>query len=229
MIDARSRKSWDQRLLTVLWVWVSFRTLLPWLVFFRLTFEGDSYSWGTTYFGKMFHSSGLARIDFLLVYALLAAGIFLLYHLRRFNFRLAAPLLVFYLGIFAADALYELVAGEPVIVRGDTLDVTINVSIPFFILNFGMFLVGAVWWAGVRDVAVVARPTSMVNYKRFLVKVCIAIVPVQLILLIFGEPHGLTDEIGVVMTLLQGATVAFAFYPGSAYRAQEARPNTPVS
>jgi hypothetical protein len=28
----------------------------------------------------MFHSSGLAPMDFLLVYALLAAGIFLLYH-----------------------------------------------------------------------------------------------------------------------------------------------------
>jgi hypothetical protein len=102
-------------------------------------------------------------------------------------------------------------------------------SIPFFILNFGMFLVGAAWWSGVRDVGADARRTPMVNHKKFLVKACIAIVPVQLILLIFGEPHGLTDEIGVIMTLLQGAILAYAFYPGSAYREQEARPNTPIS
>ncbi len=44
MSDDRVKKTWDERLLTVLWVWISFRTVLPWLVFFRLTFEGDSYS-----------------------------------------------------------------------------------------------------------------------------------------------------------------------------------------
>ena len=44
---------------TLLWSWIAIRTALPWLVFFRLTFEGDSYSWGTSYFGHQFYSSGL--------------------------------------------------------------------------------------------------------------------------------------------------------------------------
>ena len=57
----------------------------------------------------------------------------------------------------------------------------------------------------------------MANYKKWIVKACIAYVPVQLILLIGGEPHELTDEIGVIGTLIQGVLLSFAFYPGSNY------------
>ena len=72
MTNATNDSRWNQRLFTILWVWISFRTILPWLVFYRLTFEGNTYSWGSAYFGRMFHSSGLARPDFLVIYALLA-------------------------------------------------------------------------------------------------------------------------------------------------------------
>ena len=219
MSDDTVKKTWDQRLFTVMWVWLSIRTILPWLVFFRLTFEGDSYSWGTDYFGKMFHSSGLARADFLIIYALLAMSLFLLHHLRKHNFNLVAPALVVYLGFFAADALYALIRGEPIIFQGDTLGVTVNLSTPFFILQFGMFALAVAWWLGVRDIASGPGPQPMAKYKQAIVKICVAIVPVQLVLLIFGEPHELTDEIGVILTILQWMLLAFAFYPGAKYRA----------
>lgn len=216
MSTSKPATAWHQRLFTVLWIWISFRTLLPWLVFFRLTFEGASYSWGTEYFGRMFHSSGLARIDFLVVYALLAIGIFLLYQLRRYNFRLASTAVLIYLAFFAANALFELLRGEPVIFQGDTLGVTMNVSIVFFVLQFGMLLVGIAWWFGVRGVATGSgRPLS--SSRKTIVTTCVAFVPIQLVLLIFGEPHALTDEIGVIGTLIQGALLAYAFYPGSDY------------
>lgn len=220
MNDYSPSNTWNQRLFTVMWVWICFRTILPWLVFFRLTFEGAGYSWGTQYFGKMFYSSGLARADFLVIYALLAASLFLLYHLRQYNFKLIAPVLVAYLGFFAADALYELLAGNPIIFEGDTLGVVINLSIPFFVLQFGMFILGVAWWLGIRNIASVAKPQPMAKYKQTIVKVCAAIVPVQLALLIFGEPHALTDEIGVILTVLQWLLLAFSLYPGSSYRTQ---------
>jgi hypothetical protein len=106
MTAIQTGKSWNQRFFTVLWVWVSFRTILPWLVFFRLTFEGDSYSWGTPYFGHMFYSSGLARPDFLIVYALLAVSLFLLWQLRKHNFKLGGLLLLGYLGFFPDGAVF---------------------------------------------------------------------------------------------------------------------------
>jgi len=218
MSDISSGKSWNQRLFTVLWLWVSFRTLLPWLVFFRLTFEGDSYSWGTNYFGHMFYSSGLARPDFLLVYALLAAGLVILYLLHDFRFKLGGALLLLFLGIFAADALYQLLAGEPQVFRGDTLDVTVDLTVVFFILQFGMFAVALAWWAGIRRGVENAQPRALTPKRKIIVKACVIFVPIQLILLIFGEPHGLTDEIGVIGTMLQWALLAYAFYPGSDYR-----------
>ena len=218
MPDSNLPKTWNQRLFTILWLWVSFRTLLPWLVFFRLTFEGDSYSWGTDYFGHMFHSSGLARPDFLLVYALLAAGLIILYLLRGFRFKIGGGLLLLFLGIFAADAIYQLVAGEPQIFRGDTLDVTVDLTIVFFVLQFGMFAVALTWWWGVRRGIENARPRVLTPKRKLIVKACALFVPIQLLLLIFGEPHGLTDEIGVIGTLLQWVLLAYAFYPGSDYK-----------
>ena len=211
-------KPWNQRLFAVLWIWISFRTILPWLVFFRLTFEGDSYSWGTEYFGHMFYSSGLARLDFLVVYALLTVSLFLLWQLRKHHFKLAGPMVLLYLGFFAANALYQLLAGQPMIFEGDTLGVKVDLSIPFFVLNFGMFALGVAWWLGVRDLPQGAGPQAMASYKRFIVTACIFFVPIQLALLMLGEPHELTDEIGVIGTLLQWFLLAFAMYPGSKYR-----------
>lgn len=218
MTASTKTRRWDQRLFTILWIWIAFRTLLPWLVFFRLTFEGDSYSWGSEYFGRMFHSSGLARLDFLVVYALLAVSLCLIWLLRKYDFRLGRPLLLLYLGFFGANALYQLLAGEPVIFQGDTLGVTLNVTIVFFVLNFGMFVLGLAWWWGTRDIQGVGTPQPTGPRKRTIVEACAAFVPVQLALLIFGEPHALTDEIGVLGTLLQWALLAYALYPGSGYR-----------
>jgi hypothetical protein len=218
MTANKIRGSWDQRLFSILWFWVSLRTLIPWLVFFRLTFEGDSYRWGTTYFGRSFHSSGFARADFLLIYFLLAIGIFILYQLRQYNFRIAAPVLVAFLGVLGADALFDLVGGDPIIFQGDTLGIKIDVSVLFFTLQFGMFGLAVAWWVGVRAGAVQPNSVPLSKLRKNLAWLCAGIVPLQLYLLVSDEPHGMSDQIGVIMTLAQGALLAFAFYPGSGYR-----------
>ncbi|MEQ8860405.1 MAG: hypothetical protein RIC56_17330 [Pseudomonadales bacterium] len=204
----------ERRLYTVLWVWVALKTLLPWLVFFRLTFEGPSYSWGTSYFGHVFHSSGLARADVLVVYGLLAAGLLVLWALRERRYALAGPLLAGYLGFFAADAVFELVSGEPVMFRGDTLDVTLDISTPFYALQFGMFALACVWWWCVRWRAA-GTGAAMTPMQKKTALICAAAVPLQLGLLVSGQPHGTTDEIGVVLTLLQWLLLAAALYPRS--------------
>lgn len=211
-------KRWDQRLFTLLWAWLSFRTLLPWLVTYRLTLEGDGYSWGADYFGRMFHSSGLARPDFLLVYALLAVSLFLLWQLRRHNFRVAAPALVAYLGFFAANAAYQWLAGEPMMFHGDTLNIHVNLSVPIFAFNIGFFALAVLWWRGVADVPQGPGPRALSRSRRIVLGWCLVSTPIQVVLLMVGEPHALTDEIGVLMTLAQGALLFWALYPGNAYR-----------
>jgi hypothetical protein len=218
MNTSTKRKTWDQRLFTVLWIWMTIRTIIPWLVTYRLTLEGDGYSWGSSYFGRMFHSSGLARPDFLVIYILLALSLFLMWQLRNQRFRLAAPLLVAFLGFFAADAVYELMAGEPVMFHGDTLGVHLNVSVLFFVLQFGLFAIALAWWYGVRDIDRGPGPQPLTNLKRWLVRLCVVLAPIQIMLLVAGEPHAMTDEIGVILTILQWLFLAYALYPGSNYR-----------
>ena len=210
-------KTWDQRLFALLWIWTAFRTLVPWLVFFRLTLEGDSYRWGTQYFDWTFYSSGFARPDFLLIYALVAIGIFVLWQMRRYRLSVAATALVIYLGVLAADALYQFNRGVPIVFQGDTLGVKLDISIPFYGLQFLMFVVALAWWFGVRDISP-ATPPVLSNTRRNIVRVCGLFVPIQVLLLVSGEPHGTTDAIGVIGTLTQWVLLAYAFYPGANYR-----------
>lgn len=218
MNDKARTTTWDQKLFVVLWIWVCFRTLLPWLVFFRLTFEGNSYRWGTSYFGHSFHSSGLDRADFMLVYALLASGLLILFFLREFRFNVAAPLMVGLLATHAADAFFELVAGDPVIFQGDTLGIRMNISAPFFALSFAMFALAIAWWMGVRNVAAKRNVSRLTPARKRIVQACVLAVPLQLTLLMSGEPHGTTDQLGVILTILQGGLLSLALYPGNAYR-----------
>lgn len=46
----------------------------------------------------------------------------------------------------------------------------------------------------------IPRPLQM---NRPLLTLVFAMLPAQFVLLRFGEPHGLTDQIGVVLTLIQ--------------------------
>ena len=209
-------KRWDQRLYVVLWAWIAFKTLIPWLVFFRLTFEGDTYRWGTQYFGRGFYSSGFERADFLLIYGLLAIGIFILWCLRGYRFSVAGPLVFLYLGILAADAAYQLIRGVPIIFQGDTLGIKVDISLPFYGLQFLMFGLALAWWCGVRR-RNPDRPARLAGHRRNIVIACVLYIPLQIALLVLGEPHGTTDVIGVVGTLLQWGLLAYAWYPGSEY------------
>ena len=203
-----------------MWAWVAFKTLLPWLVFFRLTFEGDTYRWGTQYFARSFYSTGLERPDFLLIYALLAFGIFLLMQLRIYHFRLAAPLLVIYLGVFAADAVFQLWSGATIVFQGDTLGIRVNITLPYFVLQIGLFIVALAWWSAIRGIDVGSiRPLEGV--RKSVAFACSSFIPIQVALLVIGEPHGVTDQVGVVGTLLQWALLAWAFFPGGHYRVTE--------
>ncbi len=218
MTNIGTGKRWDQRLFAILWGWIAFQTTLPWLVFFRLTFEGDTYRWATEYFGRSFYSAGLARADFLLIYGLLSANLFLLWQMRKQKMAFVAPMLVVYLGIFAADALFSLVRGDAIIFQGDTLGVKLDLSYPFFLVQFAAVALAVAWWIGVRDIPSGQGPRPMTRVKRNIVTACVVFVPVQLSLLIFGEPHGLTDEIGVILTIVQWIVLAVVFYPGANYR-----------
>jgi hypothetical protein len=138
--------------------------------------------------------------------------------LRQHRFRLVAPLVLVYLGVFAANALHQLVRGEPVIFRGDTLNLTVNITVVYFVLQFGMFVLGLAWWYCVRHLDSGPGTPPLSAKRRAILKVCLAAIPVQIILLVVGEPHALTDQIGVLLTLANWLALMWVFYPNTRYR-----------
>lgn len=219
MTDSITRRSWDGRLFAVVWLWIAFRTIVPWLVTFRLTLERAGYSWGSDYFGHQFHSSGLARPDFLLIThcwpsvfpgpdaqaASLQAG-----------------------GAAACDLSRNLRRGctlsahprRALILEGDTLGLQVNLTILFFILQFGMFAVAIFWWFGIRDLSSGPGTPPLSERRKAVFKVCLAAIPVQIFLLVVGKPHALTDKISVLLTIANWFVLMWVFYPKANYRSE---------
>ena len=107
--------------------------------------------------------------------------------------------------------------------QGDTLGVDVSLA-PVGILLFGGMAALAVFWV-IRDLRSgrqrEALPWTRTN--KLLGFALIALLPVQFILLRFGEPHGTTDQIGVVLTILQWLLIGTALRPRSEKRDQAAR------
>lgn len=177
-----------------------------WLPLLRGLMDGESYSWGTTFLGKTFSGSG-AGGDFYYVVLNALLGLFLLcsfYWVRqRLIFYL---LLVLWYGSIIANAFYEVGYGEGYYFHGDTLGIHVNLS--YVIIPFVLFL-------GFLAVKVIKKDRKNRFRARWIVKntywLAALLLPIfpQYLLFSGGEPHGITDQIGVLLALLQLLMVAF--------------------
>jgi hypothetical protein len=196
-------------MLRALLAWTAVTTLPFWLPLVRSVMDGDSYEWG--FFA--FRGHGL-RGDLWLP----AICVTLALAIRRLGWRGARPpfhaLLLLWLIPIGAGATYLSIARpEDFTFRGDTMGLSIPLA-PVGILLFGGFAVLAVFWV-VRDLRSGRRreapPWTRTNTT--LVSGLLALLPIQFILLRFGEPHGTTDKIGVVVTIVQWLLVGTALRP----------------
>jgi hypothetical protein len=82
------------------------------------------------------------------------------------------------------------------------------------ILLFGGLAALAVFWV-IRDLRSGRRrePLPWTRTNKALGFSLIALLPIQFFLLRFGEPHGTTDQMGVVLTILQWMVVGTALRP----------------
>ncbi len=194
--------------------WVTFHLVFSWLPLVRCVMDGESYAWGTSHFGHMFHSRGLERPDvWLLVFKSALFGT-LIYLGARGAGRLFQWLILLWTLVLTADVTYA-VATNPkgMEFHGDTLGLHFNmgwVLVPVV----GAFALLALWWV-VRERRA-GRETETPPWtaaNRKLLLICLLLLPVQFVLLRFGEPHGLTDKIGVLLTILQCPLFTFALWP----------------
>lgn len=201
------------RILKVLVGWITYLFLFSWLPLIRVVFDGASYSWGTTHFGVFFYAVGVQAGAWLLVFKSGLLGTLIYGALRGANswFRW---LLVAWSAVLTADVIHGAISNpDGFDFHGETLGVHLNLGVPVVAVVVGFSLL-AVYWA-YRDPkrSPGHRSPPWAPRNKRLLTLFFLLLPIQFLLLRFGEPHGTTDAIGVLLTMAQCVLLPFALYP----------------
>ncbi len=206
-------QSWKpDRLLKAILIWTAVTAITVWLPLIRGLMDGSTYQWGGEIWGFKVGGSGVGG-DYWLLPLQAAFALWLLYLGWRGAKQPFHWLLLLWHIPLGASAIYNsLHFPENYRFRGDTLGVDISLAWvgPLF---FGGFALLSVIWVA-RDLRR-NQPRAIMplqHTNRILLTLMLSLIPVQFALLRFGEPHGTTDKIGVLLTMLQwvGLNVAFA-------------------
>lgn len=186
---------------TVLLIWTGLLFVPAWLVMIRGLFDGDAYSWGFT---ERIRGRGTGG-SYLIVPPLVLFGLSLLvlgwrgaarpFHLLLLLLHLPLGLLVSIAARRNRDALR---------IQGDTLGIDVSLADVAPVI-FGGAAASAIAVASLDDFDRPVAPWSRRN--RNLLGVAASLVPLQFALLRFGEQHGLTDKLGVILTITQWALI----------------------
>ena len=196
-------------MLRSLLAWTAVTTLAFWLPLVRSFMDGDSYEWGFFRFrGYGLHGDlWLPAVCVMLALAVRWLG----WRGARLPFH--ALLLLWLVPIGAGATYLSITRPDDFTFEGDTMGLSIPLA-PVGILLFGGFAVLAILWV-IRDLRSGRRreapPWTRTN--TILVTGLLALLPIQFILLRFGAPHDTTDQIGVVMTIVQWLCVDVAIRP----------------
>lgn len=197
------------RLLRILLWWTSVTFLTGWLPLIRGAFDGPSYEWGTSYFGYSFSGTGVAG-DYWLPAVKVALGLTLLVLGWR-GARSPFPyLLVAWQAFGLADALFSAITEpEAFRFRGDTLGIDVSLAwvAPLF---YSAALVLAVIWFARSRADRLSTDTGWARSNYVWLAALAALLPVQFVLLRYGIPLGTTDQVGVVLTIVQWFLIPFA-------------------
>lgn len=201
-------KKYKRKYLNVLLIITGISLATTWLPFLRGLMDGETYIWGTSLFGMTFSGSGISG-DFYYVTLNLMAGLLLLYAFYWITNRIIFySLLILWYGIMIANTFYEAIWGEGFFFNGDTLNVHVDLS--YFILPVMLLFAILVTKVIRTDRKFTLRPEWTRRNTNWTVALLVPLF-VQAYLFREGEPHGLTDKIGVVIALLQVILVSIPF------------------
>jgi hypothetical protein len=214
----------SDRLLKVILTLTSFTMIIVWLPLIRGWMDGNSYAWGHSLFGKQFAGKGISG-DYWLVVLQAVIGIALVYLGWRGAKQPFHWLLLLWNVSGFLNAFYNAIQfPEEYRFRGDTLGVDVSVAWvgPLF---WSVLTVLSILWV-VRDLKTgVAKETPKWDRSNWvLLSVAAAMLPLQFILLRFGQPHGTTDQIGVILTMLQWVVLNLSFVPWASRKLSDHAP-----
>ena len=211
----------NTRIFNALMFFVAFTFMLVWLPLLRCLFDGPSYSWGQSYFGMSFFSKGLSA-DYLLLVVFFVLSLFLFASFYWIKNRMVFYILLGWWWLHAfGNVLYDIIRNGDAMFHGDTLDVHISLSaivIPMSIL--ALILIVLVIRKD-RKMPEVHIPWGRSNNLKAII--LLGPIAIQAFLFATGEPHGLTDQIGVIIAIIQSYLFPIIFFP-ERDRATEAKP-----
>jgi hypothetical protein len=188
-----------------------FSFMLVLLPLLRCLFDGETYSWGMQIYGISFFSRGIQADYFILIPLL---SFYLLFYYSFYwlkNRSLFYVVLIVWWLLNFGNLLFDIFKNGDTMFHGDTLN--IHISLTKIIVPFSIITLGWIIWIILKDknLPIVNIPWAKRNKKFFIA--LISLLPIQAVLLATGEPHALTDEIGVVLIIIQSFLIALVFIP----------------
>ncbi len=183
--------------------------VLYWLPFLRSLFDGVSYEWGNTLFGRTFHGAGTSG-DFWFPTAGVVIGVILLWSGWRGPDRIFRPLALAVAGLWFADAIHTIASGSDMIFEGATLGVSLSVG-KVALAYYAILLALMVW--SFRQPSRASLALTWANYV--LLAIVVVLLPVQYFLLSAGRGQETSDLAGVIITICQWLLLGAGFSLGS--------------
>ena len=185
--------------------------MLTWLPALRALFDGVSYQWGTSYFGMTFGGKGLNADYFYLLLQLVFYAILIWSFYRVRNRALNYALLgIWWIHIFG-NLLFEIMATGDTMFHGDTLNV--HVSLSAIVIPLSLLALVLIMLVARRDMASDDENIPWSRKNTMIALIVFGPLPLQAIFFASGEPHGITDQVAVKVSILQCLLIPLVVRP----------------
>ena len=217
LVAYRRPDSWS----TTLMILISLTFMIVWLPFIRSVFDGDTYQWGTNYFGLFISGAGITPSILFLVlqlafYSVLIVGMYRMANRTLYHFLT----IVWWTNVFG-NLISDILINGDTEFHGDTMDV--HMSISFIVIPLSVLALGIVaLFIRAEKRYLIHQPLRMGSLNRKLGIGFLLSLPVLFCLLFFGEPHATTDEMGVIIAIAHCFYIPFIFKPYAATAVIEA-------
>jgi hypothetical protein len=192
---------------------LSFTFLIVWLPFLRSIFDGRSYEWGLTYFGHQIYGAGITpSFAFLVIQLVFYAALMIAMYRVRNRLLYHILLILWFVNIFV-NILFDIAINGDTIFQGDTLG--IKISLTWVIIPLSVLALMLIFLEIRADRQAPLQRIPWANKNRNWFWIVAGLLPLQAILLASGEPHGLTDQIGVLITIMQCFLIPLILKPYS--------------
>ncbi len=196
-----------EKLLRVLLFWTSLTTLAFWLPLVRGAFDGDSYHWALA---PTISGSGMHGSYWVLVLGSSFALITIFLGWRGAGSPFRWMLIAWHAFLGVGSIYLAATQSESFVFHGDTLGISLSLTwlAPLICGGFALAALYWVWRDSGNKGARIVRPWGRPNTLWFLALGLL--LPLQFVLFRLGKPHGLTDQIGVIVTIIQWMLVGDA-------------------